>query len=472
MRRIIFSNGKRRMRLKRVVPVLVAILALAVLGACSRTEISPTGVPDDTNVADATPLAANVVLPSDVCGDATVARLLSGQTTDVGTVKVLNDADSIHVAFSVTTGWRIMETHVAIVTDPADFPTNKPGNPMVGRFPLGDYLHPGVTEAEYSVSLEDLGVEPGDMIYVAAHAVVTNEFFEIGTAWGEGTRFTERRNWAMYIECEVQECLGRPSPGEDIVVFNDINPFDNTGMNGGVGIPNNHIMVSNLVDYTTAGPRGAGTVVWFDRGRNSVCGDTGECNDQNLSTMRTVITSLGYTITEINSTFGSITSIPADVKVIFLWNPLVAFTNDEINAFKLFASGGGRVVFIGEWDGYYGAGIALENEFLLNMGAVMTNIGDAVDCGYWDLPGTSLRPHQITAGMTAVRIACASVIVPGPDDYPLFYDSTNTLVLAGVAKIDTTPLPANMFVQTGENHEPMAVQDGLDVRWSTGHCPE
>ena len=74
------------------------------------------------------------------------------------------------------------------------------------------------------------------------------------------------------------------------------------------------------------------------------------------------------------------------------------------------------------------------------MGAEMTNIGAAVECGYRDLPGSVLREHQVTEDMTAVRVACASVIVPGPNDFPLFFDGSNTKVLAGVAKIDVTPL--------------------------------
>ena len=127
--------------------------------------------------------------------------------------------------------------------------------------------------------------------------------------------------------------------------------------------------------------------------------------------------------------------------MIFLWNPLVQYTAAEVNAFKQFAEEGGRVVFVGEHSGYYSDGIPIENQFLLDMGAVMTNIGQAVDCGYNVLPSASLRPHQITEGMTDVTIACSSVIVPGEQDYPLYYDSTNTQVLSGVAKIDTTPLP-------------------------------
>jgi hypothetical protein len=184
--------------------------------------------------------------------------------------------------------------------------------------------------------------------------------------------------------------------------------------------------------------------------------------------MRSVINAAGYSITDIYSTSGSIASIPADVKVVFLWNPLVPYTTAEINVFKQFADEGGRVVFVGEWDEYYGSGIALENQFLLDMGAVMTNTGGAVDCGYTDLPAASLRPHQITTGMDGVRIACASVIVPGPEDYPFLYDSTNTLVLAGVAKIDTTPLPLVLERQIESLPQPNAGHEGLNPNSSTG----
>ena len=80
-----------------------------------------------------------------------------------------------------------------------------------------------------------------------------------------------------------------------------------------------------------------------------------------------------------------------------------------------------------------------------------------------DLPASALRPHQVTTGMNGVRIACASVIVPGPQDYPLYYDTTNTRVLAGVATIDTTPATSL------EVAEPVTVQaTELDTSSSTG----
>ena len=231
---------------------------------------------------------------------------------------------------------------------------------------------------------------------------------------------------------ELSECdPPPPPPGTDIVVFNDINIFDE----GGMASADNVQMVQNLVGYTHAGPRGSVTTVWMDYGRASVCGG-GVCSASAMPTLYSTITNAGYTVVD-NQGYSS---IAADVKVVFLWNPTIDFTLDEINMYKAFAAEGGRVIFVGEHASYYGAGIPIENAFLLNMGAVMTNTGGMLDCGsHRDQPAASMRPHQITTGMVSVRMACASVIVPGPNDYPLYYDATNTDVLAGVATIDTTP---------------------------------
>jgi hypothetical protein len=238
------------------------------------------------------------------------------------------------------------------------------------------------------------------------------------------------------------EVLPTPYPGEDIVVFNDVNIFET--------IPdfplssNNRTLVANLVNYETEGSRGVGTEVWFDRGRDSRCG--GACSLFNQRETRSTIEGLGYSITDILSESGSITEIPGQVKVVFLWMPTVPYTVAEINTFKQFAQEGGRIVFVGEHEGsYLASGIAVENDFLKQMGATLTNTGGSVDCagpgGRIDLPAASLRGHQITEGLDGLQIACASVIEPGEGDYPIIWDTSNSLVLAGVARIDTTPLP-------------------------------
>lgn len=371
------------------------------------------------------------------CGDDTQVALLAGQHTPAGTVTVGNDDENLYVTYTTTGGWTITETHLSVATSLSGVPVNKSGNPAPGQFAFKATHGPGITQYTVTVPREGLGVDAGANLVIAAHAVVRSADGRTETAWGEGARFVEKGSWAMYLGHEVQGC--RPPPGRDVVVFNDINVFDQHGMLS----PENVTLVTNLVDYTHPGARGAATTIWFDRGRNSTCAFTGECSDARLASMRSTITAAGYSITDIASTSGSLTSVPSGVKAIFLWNPLVHFTMEEVNALKAFAAEGGRVVFIGEWEGYYnfrGPGIAVENQFLLNLGAVMTNIGQAVNCGYHDLPATALRPHQITTGMNGVRIACASVIVPGEGDYPLFYDTSDTKVLAGVARINIDPI--------------------------------
>jgi hypothetical protein len=241
-----------------------------------------------------------------------------------------------------------------------------------------------------------------------------------------------------------------PQPGADIVVLNDINVFDNIGMVN----PNNRQLVRNLIGFTSGGPRSDSTELWFDVGRNSPCGvGCGAGPSSFLDTTLNIIGQAGFTITEVSSTSGSITIIPPTVKAVFLWLPKVAFTLGEVNVLRQFAAEGGRIVFIGEGLGtfqgaYDTTAINTENQFLRDMGAQMTNTGGAIDCiqnqgdPYPVLPQSSLRSHQITQGLTGLTIACASVIVPGPGDFPLFYDLTNTQLLAGVATVGAQPAPA------------------------------
>jgi hypothetical protein len=273
--------------------------------------------------------------------------------------------------------------------------------------------------------------------------------------------------------------LPAPTAGTDVVVFNDINIFDNGALEPSRGTDNVQ-MIRNLVNFTSQGPRSTGSAVMWDRGRNARCGPTGndECRDANMSSTRATITGEGLTILDVATTQGSLTSIPANVKSIWLWTPLVSFTVSEINALKQFAAEGGRIVFIGEWDGYYTpTGIAVENQFLTQMGAVMRNTGGAVNCGYTYLPNSSLRAHQVTNLVDDLTIACASVIEPGPQDFVVFYNTDQTQVLAGVAKIDTTPLSADQvfdYMQTfnrpSVNLQSFNLQSGpgLNTNSSTG----
>lgn len=258
-------------------------------------------------------------------------------------------------------------------------------------------------------------------------------------------------------------------PGKDVVVYNDINIFDNVSMSNA----NNVLFVQNLVTFTTDGSRNTGDVVWMDRGRDggntNICFDNGECNDTGWGTMRSTITAEGMTIVDLFSESGDLSTIPSDVKVIFLIMPITPYTAAEINAFKQFADEGGRIVFVGEWEGFYpSAGIATENQFLLDMGAVLTNSGGSIDCGRQLLPGTSIVEHPITTGMTEFAFGCFSEIIPGPNDFVLMFGQNGTTVMGGVAEIDTTPIAVTKVVARSKAVR-SSIPDDLDTNSGTGY---
>jgi hypothetical protein len=77
-----------------------------------------------------------------------------------------------------------------------------------------------------------------------------------------------------------------------------------------------------------------------------------------------------------------------------------------------------------------------------------------------------LRPSQLTQGLEQLTIACASVIELGPNDYAIFYDTTNTQVLAGVASINVTPLATS---GSGATFQGSMAPQGLDASSASGH---
>jgi hypothetical protein len=228
-----------------------------------------------------------------------------------------------------------------------------------------------------------------------------------------------------------------PTGGADVIVLNDINTFQNDiGSNA-----NNQQFFRNLVQFSSTGPRGNQTGVLMHRGHASVC-DLGECS-AGFTTLSSTLAAVGFSFTQLNDGTATIQTIPSNIKVILLWTPTTPYSNTEINVLKAFAGEGGRIVFVGEHQGFYGTtGIAVENAFFASMGAQMTNTGGQFECtAAIALPATSLRTHQVTTGMTGLTISCASQVVPGPNDYAFLYDSQNTVVLGAVAKIDLTPIP-------------------------------
>ncbi len=232
-----------------------------------------------------------------------------------------------------------------------------------------------------------------------------------------------------------------PSAGADVIVFNDINMLANF-----MNLPGNAQLVRNLVNFQSTGSRRNGSVVLFDYSHGSKCGNDTECDFTTTQPMRQVITGQRMTVDTLQNRNGSLGNIPLNVKVIFMWTPLVPYDTTEINTLKLFAAQGGRIVFLGERLPYYGQfGIdSVENRFFREMGAQLVNIGADVALQFpYVVPVPASGRHQIMTGVDSLAFSAASIITPGPNDFALVRDTTATAdVLGAVAKIDLTPLPA------------------------------
>ena len=132
--------------------------------------------------------------------------LIAGQTIDAGDVKVCNDDTTLTITYEATYPWCLIETKLHVATSEPDIPQNRPGNPIPGQFAYGNE-YGGCLDgpATFEIPLDEIdgGVEPGDTVAIAAHAEVEDGERQEG-AWGKGTRFVERGNWAMYFEYVVQ----------------------------------------------------------------------------------------------------------------------------------------------------------------------------------------------------------------------------------------------------------------------------
>lgn len=241
-----------------------------------------------------------------------------------------------------------------------------------------------------------------------------------------------------------------PSSGGEIIVLNDINVVDN---GGSVNAP----FFRNLINFSAPGPRAKQTGFLIYRGNGSKCQLEGFCLATNWGVpLASALVGTGFQIIDENNTGARLTSIAPNVKAIMLLNPTVAFENSEINVLKQFASEGGRVIFVGEHFGYYGAYIdPVENTFLQKMGAVLRNPGNAgrnpgngVYACSGTVTGSGIRQHQLTTGLTAVAFACSTEVELGPNDFAVltYVDQGFERVLVATAKVDLTPLPVGVIL--------------------------
>lgn len=128
-------------------------------------------------------LAITVVLPNAALAIETPnpPQLFAGQSIPVGHLDVWDNGETIWVQYDAWGGggWCLVETHLALVDDPADIPQTNSGNPKIGQFAIfGE--RSGMTFTPpypyvYTYSYTAPGGSLPDVIYISAQAVVYNQ---------------------------------------------------------------------------------------------------------------------------------------------------------------------------------------------------------------------------------------------------------------------------------------------------------
>ena len=192
-------------RLKLIV-FLFAITTI-LFGSCAK-EIRK----NKTVAGSDQPATANYTPPGGYCGYAEFT-LLAGQTYNVGTIQVGNDATNLYVTYACAAGYMITETHLYVGTLAA-LPVTNSGNAIPGHFPYNYSLSSGVTSYTVTIPLASLSNVNGCNV-VAAHCVVkndptTNSTGFNQTGWISGTRINDGGNWAMYNTWCNAACVELP----------------------------------------------------------------------------------------------------------------------------------------------------------------------------------------------------------------------------------------------------------------------
>lgn len=194
------------------------------IGCISFVKLTDTTSPStgDNFDVDAVGITGGVecVVPPQECETVTF-ELIAGQNIDAGYISVTNDADNLTITITTQDGWSLSETHVSVQDSEDDIPQNKKGNPIPGHFEYSETHDPNVESYEIIIPLDDLPDNYGSLT-IAVHAVVqqveNGEVVAEETAWGDGPRFVDKGNWAMYFEYEIQDDCGVVPPEEEDLI--------------------------------------------------------------------------------------------------------------------------------------------------------------------------------------------------------------------------------------------------------------
>ena len=178
--------------------IIVILLSLAIVG-CTKESNDEFLKSNETTIDESRrfdPNAPNCY---------TEVGLIAGQHHDAGIVSYQVVNAELIVTYTSTGGWEIGATHL-YVGDCNAIPTNRQGNPKVGRFPYKSTEDPGTTEVIWTIPVSEFP-ECG---CIAAHAELslnTGNGNQNETGWAEGEQMPGN-SWAMFFDYCVTGCGG------------------------------------------------------------------------------------------------------------------------------------------------------------------------------------------------------------------------------------------------------------------------
>ncbi len=427
---------------------LAASLALASVLVASCSPDLPTTTSSIPYNPQRSSLVQRQAIGQGNCGeiDSFPFTTVSGEMA--GWVATYWDDYSIYGAFRAAPGFRFVRTTFGVIewiNIPYGIPFGPNGKVDFERFILQSRNDPPAEVVTHRVPMDLINEEL--MVYaILPRAAMRREGRTLPPMWAGGEiPWPDDPRWQSDTAARYAAIYMFPDCRPRVTVLTDLNMFDNGGL------PGNMLLAGQLIwtveepwskrwDYPQFDPSGAAL---FDRGRESPCWRDGACGDSALSGLRTLYTGLvGGGLSDIFSRSGTLTSIPAGAKLLFLWLPREVFTVAEINTLKQFIATGGRIVFVADRPDYYGtAGRRTLDQFLADMGSGARAAPGTFDCGdYHDVPLGALPLHRLTDRVSSVRVRCTGAITTALRDFILFRDASGEHVTGASVSVSTTPI--------------------------------
>ncbi len=189
---------------------LFAVVLIPFLFSGCQEDILDQAEMPDTYIDDSNSSRTTKDIPIEYDGSPTINAFYAGQDIEIGSVIVGNLGVSLYVTINILDPWYITNTKIWVGTDIENLPVNKAGNPQRGKFPVNEDLNPAVQTVTYEFPLAELGVVIGSVVFVATHANVQMEYWELDklmireeSAWGFGEPIGGKA-WGWYSNHIIQ----------------------------------------------------------------------------------------------------------------------------------------------------------------------------------------------------------------------------------------------------------------------------